>query len=322
MQQSEKRVERKHISQLTERSFSSQYRCRKPVLIEGFMDAQPDEKNLTKVWTDEFLCARLRSADTGAPRAIEAFRSRDNMHFVDQADVVERVPMSFDRMLSIISQPPLVSSPPAASAPAPDAVTAPSVPSMHTRYYYRDLLFPELQAMVPHPTQLLYETTAGAKGFSRPLQMLWVGVQGCITSLHYDRCHGFLVQVRGKKRVRLFPYLFRCASRVSPASSTQVHLFAPKYTPNVYPHASVGTKAHLARVSLTDLRDPTRREETLRRFPLLAKAKPRVTDLNAGEILYIPPGHWHEVETLENSISVTIPWDLRPEEQPPRHMYA
>ena len=200
--QTEKKIERRHISQLTERSFSTEYRCRKPLLIEGFLEAQPSDRNIMKLWSNEFLSARLRNPETGAARPIEAFRSRDNMHFVDQADVIERVPMTIDQMLSIISAPPLVASPsPSSSGSTADV---PSATPLQTRFYYRDLLFPELQQMIPHPTQLLYETERHLKGFSRSLQMLWIGVAGCITSLHYDRCHGFLVQIRGKKRVRFY----------------------------------------------------------------------------------------------------------------------
>ncbi len=178
--------------------------------------------------------------------------------------------------------------------------------------------------------------------------MSWIGVQGCVTSLHYDRCHGFLVQIRGKKRVccrvlkllvswciQLHEFVMHesvsslvLSAQLAPLNTghlpyvLQVHLFSPKPPRPSTRTSSCFNEEVTSRVSLSDLRDPSAARRPSGKFPLLASAQPRVTDLNAGEILYIPPGHWHEVETLENSISVTIPWDLRPEEQPPRHMYT
>ena len=101
-----------------------------------------------------------------------------------------------------------------------------------------------------------------------------------------------------------------------------MHLFAPKHTKSMYPHPAATPRSHLSRVVLTELDNPQTRPEALRRFPLFAGARRRVTELEAGEVLYIPPGYWHEVETLAHSISVTVPWDLAPEEQPPAHMYS
>ena len=102
----------------------------------------------------------------------------------------------------------------------------------------------------------------------------------------------------------------------------QIHLFSPRQTQYLYPHPAATPRSHLSRVVLTELDSPSTRASALARFPLVARAKRRVTELMPGEILYIPPGYWHEVETLENSISVTIPWDLHADEQPPAHMYS
>ena len=43
----------------------------------------------------------------------------------------------------------------------------------------------------------------------------------------------------------------------------------------------------------------------LDKYPLYAKANPIEILLKAGEIIYFPPGWWHQLENLENSISVS-----------------
>jgi hypothetical protein len=102
-----------------------------------------------------------------------------------------------------------------------------------------------------------------------------IGTQGCITPIHYDRCHGFLTQERGKKVVTLF---------------------SPKHTKYLYPQPTFSSAGHTSRVLLKKINDPSTSTEELAKFPLFAKARQRVVELHVGEMLYIPPG-WYLCHT-------------------------
>jgi hypothetical protein len=107
---------------------------------------------------------------------------------------------------------------------------------------------------------------------------LWIGGRGCRTPLHFDPTENFLVQVRGTKRVTLFP---------------------PHDTTYLYP--AVGEKLeHLSRMNIFS--------PDYSRFPLFAKARPRTFLLRPPNVLYIPRGWWHAVESLDPSISVNHWW--------------
>ena len=51
------------------------------------------------------------------------------------------------------------------------------------------------------------------------------------------------------------------------------------------------------------------REDETQKFPLHAEAEYLDTILAAGQCLYIPPGWWHYVRSLEVSCSVSFWWD-------------
>ena len=105
---------------------------------------------------------------------------------------------------------------------------------------------------------------------------LWLGARGCVTPLHIDGSHGFLLQVHGKKAVTLF---------------------SPDQRRFLYP--AVGTeRPHL---SLVDPRAP---DED--RFPLFAHARAEQFTLEPGDALYLPPGWWHEVESLDVAVSINF----------------
>jgi len=109
---------------------------------------------------------------------------------------------------------------------------------------------------------------------------LWISGKGCKTPLHFDSTHNFLVQIKGRKNVMLFHpdqglNLYPALDDVLPHCS-RVNVFAPD--------AAV--------------------------FPLYAKAEEHKIEvcLDEGDILYIPTGWWHAVESLEVSISVNFWW--------------
>ena len=101
----------------------------------------------------------------------------------------------------------------------------------------------------------------------------WIGPAGTITGFHVDWIDNVLAQVHGRKRVTLV---------------------APNETKYMYPSPKYEYRSMLSRV------DPLLKES----FPRYAKAHPKVVHLEPGDMLYIPRGWWHRVESLTPSISV------------------
>lgn len=105
-------------------------------------------------------------------------------------------------------------------------------------------------------------------------QNLWIGGSGCISPLHHDLSPNFLVQVQGKKKLIIF---------------------SPKDNKYLYPGQEVGAK-HISEVDLRNVDN--------NRFPLFNKATPYECILEPGDVLFLPSGWWHEVHTMEASISI------------------
>jgi hypothetical protein len=100
----------------------------------------------------------------------------------------------------------------------------------------------------------------------------WFGPTGTITPLHYDVVDIVLTQVRGSKHFRL-------------------------YTPDQrqWLYNSIGV------FSDVDAEQPD-----LIKYPLFQHTQVVELDLVAGEMLYLPQGHWHQVRSLTPSISVSF----------------
>ncbi|KAH9489752.1 Lysine-specific demethylase 8 [Bulinus truncatus] len=106
----------------------------------------------------------------------------------------------------------------------------------------------------------------------------WFGPAGTISPLHQDPKHNFLCQVMGEKYVRLY---------------------SDEHTDSMYPHES-----HLLHnTSQIDLDTPD-----LNQFPKFASLPCLECILKPGDMLYIPPNHWHYVKSLSVSFSVSFWW--------------
>jgi len=123
--------------------------------------------------------------------------------------------------------------------------------------------------------------TLPATGFN-----LWIGPGGHTTCLHYDPVDSLLIQLQGNKKVVLFP---------------------PSELNNLYPfplsvHLQHGLKL---RASYSQVY-PDRPDFSA--FPKLQQAlKQRYeVTLQAGEVLYLPAGWWHEITTLGNGVVCSI----------------
>lgn len=104
----------------------------------------------------------------------------------------------------------------------------------------------------------------------------WIGPAGTVTGLHRDDSNNLLAQLHGRKKVLLYapdnlPYL--CQSR--------------KYD-------------YGARLSHVDAEAPD-----LQRHPEFSRARGEEVILAPGELLFIPVGWWHQVRSLDPSISVS-----------------
>lgn len=107
---------------------------------------------------------------------------------------------------------------------------------------------------------------------------LWFGGDKCKTPLHFDDKDNFFIQIFGEKRILLF---------------------SPTQTEFLY-QAHGEEHDHLSRINVFD---PDESE-----FPLFAEAEWSEVVVEPGDLLYIPEGWWHAVETLTTSISLNFWW--------------
>ncbi|MCT7957752.1 cupin-like domain-containing protein [Laspinema palackyanum] len=100
----------------------------------------------------------------------------------------------------------------------------------------------------------------------------WFGPEGTITPLHHDPCNVLLAQVYGKKRIRLI-------------SPNQKHLL----------YNQVGVYSEV------DLLSPD-----YEKYPRFKEVEVIDVILEPGEVIFLPVGWWHHVESLDISISVSF----------------
>lgn len=155
-------------------------------------------------------------------------------------------------------------------------------------YIIRDAIsknYPELKSDFENPSW-----TDIGDGFC---SSLWLGEAGNTTPLHFDTAENFLVQIYGRKQVRLF----------SPEDSHQL------YQQNLY------TKGRLNFSQIRDLDADNRKQ-----FPRLEKACVYHGIIGPGDALYIPPGWWHEVKTLDLGISINFFFEPSKDKGPLWHL--
>jgi hypothetical protein len=104
--------------------------------------------------------------------------------------------------------------------------------------------------------------------------MMWIGPRGTLTPLHHDLTNNLLVQVVGRKRVLLAP---------------------PNASGDLY------NRTHV----FSDLGFIHDFKSKIAEFPQLANVKFHDLILGPGDALFIPVGWWHQVESLDFSVSMT-----------------
>lgn len=124
------------------------------------------------------------------------------------------------------------------------------------------------------------------KDFSFGYPQFWVGTRHSLVPLHYDQPNNFLIQIYGEKRVLLF---------------------SPKQSKYLYMQPFNSRIVHTSQIdTFIDVNKPN-----LSKFPKLQNAKLIEVVLKAGDVLYIPPYWWHQVQGLSLNISVTYRWPCR-----------
>lgn len=106
---------------------------------------------------------------------------------------------------------------------------------------------------------------------------IWIGSEGVVTPLHHDAWTGLLFQMAGSKRVVMF---------------------APSERPNLYFLSPFAAGDRWS--SLPGRSDDAHPAE----FPRFRRATRYEAQLDAGEVLFIPPFWSHEIEALEPNISI------------------
>ena len=107
--------------------------------------------------------------------------------------------------------------------------------------------------------------------------VLWCGIAGCVSPLHYDEALNFFAQCVGQKRFVLFD---------------------PSQYTSLYPYP-----VHHAcdRQSQVNPYEPD-----LERFPRFTEAAGVECILNPGDILFLPPYWWHHVESITTGTGVNF----------------
>ncbi|KAG0320228.1 hypothetical protein BGZ99_004651 [Dissophora globulifera] len=237
------------------------------------------------------------------------------------------------------------------------------------RFYYRgpvpaslysDLDIPRLLSSLSLPSQ----STATASAPNKDLMRIWMSLAGATTPLHYDSCHGILIQLVGRKRFvvfshddanslyaydgisgpghaskvrglgHCFPFANATASAAAAAESSAeatahtTSSTSPLSLKAASPLISLPASLASSTSSLLSITAPPRSlsslsrrnqddshlqdnmADLLERWPKVKNTDPWVVDLEPGDALYTPPGFWHEVTSVDNSISITVPWDM------------
>lgn len=108
-------------------------------------------------------------------------------------------------------------------------------------------------------------------------QNLWFGPAGCNTGLHFDIPRNFFMQIQGRKKFFIIPSNSRN---------------------NLYAHPAMSPRPNFSRVDLTS--------DFESEFPLAAQVERYEVILEPGSMLYLPECWWHQVQSLDNSLSVNI----------------
>ena len=130
------------------------------------------------------------------------------------------------------------------------------------------------EALTPLSEDMGYLDKFLTRDVAAPHGMPWIGPAGTMTSLHHDLTNNFIAQLVGRKRLVVLP-----AAEVGRLYNDR-HVFS----------------------RITDLDSP---DIDLTLYPRLVGAKLYEVMLEPGEILFMPLAWWHQVKSLDFSVTVT-----------------
>jgi hypothetical protein len=224
--------------------FNELYFGKRPVIHKGAVINSPCYRK----WTPDYLRAAIGG------RTVNVKHSKTGLYNISVGELYHNMSMPFGNALDLFTS------------------TGPNNKSYYLQQYSIREYFPELLQDLDTPALNSPADLLSALNF-------WIGGAGCVTQLHYDRDHNFLVQVRGRKALTLF---------------------APEDSGYLYPNTD-SEYAHVSRIELENA--------DKNKFPLFDQATPFYCLLEEGDALYLPPYWWHQVRSLEMCINVNYWWN-------------
>ncbi len=249
--------------------FKRYVQANRPVVVSGAMEEWPALGR----WSWDYLAAVAGDCSG------EVIVSRNGLYpdHITQPSPMAKVEMRFAEFLRRA----VPAAPSGSAEPLPPILGPGETYYLYGKSYLLDAV-PSLRADLRTPACLgSAGGVGGIGGMAQPFQRLWISSTGCVTPLHYDLSNGFLCQVRGSK---------------------QVWLFDPAQLDRLYPRgAQFPGLDNFERQSQVDIHHPD-----YEAFPELRRAAALECHLRQGDTLFIPSNWWHEVETLEPSLSVQL----------------
>jgi len=279
---------RPHVAQIEARDelshdeFAARYRHRRPVLLRGAANAWPA---LVR-WAD---ASQLRAL---LPEEVLVLRAPDGRRFLKRDCAHQRWALSavVDELFG--AEPRETGGGSACGGAREESgAGATPPPPRGSRLYARAPLKGGLRSDVRlDALEQLVGGAPGAHEFKEQNCGVWMGSAGCVTPLHYDLCHGFLVGVRGTKDVTYY-----CPDD-----------FGALYARPDQPELST---VDLDAWRQGDATAAGRAEREA--HPAFAEATEWRVELRKGDVLYTPPFWWHHVETTDaaSALSVLVPFD-------------
>ena len=301
--------QRQHVDvrvELTHSEFVERYKHKRPVILRG----------LAKDWAALARWGNVEHLSSLHDKDVLVLRSPDSRHFLKRTCEHYWGPFGnvAERLFTPGGLPP------------------------GERLYARARLEDGLREEVAlEPLELLVGGAPGAHSFNVAKCGVWLGSTGCVTPLHYDLCHGFLVGVLGTKHFTYYtPEAFRV---LFPRDASHGMELGEALQQDIEQAAQLSEQIDTWRDAKRQralgaeeaaeggLAKPTAGDETLRletasSFLSAAEAAAFHAEVRPGDVLYTPPYHWHHVETGHESsaLSVLVPWDPTAEEPVPACM--
>jgi hypothetical protein len=333
-------VTEEEAATLDRAKFHETYRTEKPVVIKGLVRSWPAYKR----WEPAQLKRLVGNL------VVQPFIAFDNVHFLENRDVVERREMPLAQVIEHVfeGRDVVLSAQPAGNEDTPASATAPR--------------WPWFQCVCATGAAALSAALTGAVDPRSSNGAASVAAVGALAALVSQCCSGThaaatanRIYLRGavfnelKEDINVPTFMDGGPAKLSDDLSgiwigskgciTPLHfdawhgvlcqvrgrkrvtLFAPEDTDNMYPRKQEdGMNMHTSELVLEQLDLPgcpaaasagEVDADYMSKYPLAKTITPYTVDLEPGDALYIPPFWWHHVSSLDASISVPLRWQMK-----------